>query len=151
MGANEYYDVTYRYVFDKKLKESGTVGQAFSMEAGGGNTATATSGTQKTTDGDTFKIEKSNNPVTLDKSGQYNGDGKIEWRIVITVKEGTHTLVDSMLKNAQDLSITKEGGQGGWSHTNGTNSITFSQDGTYTITYKTDAVPIPYKDHIQYH
>ena len=147
LGANEYYDITYRYVLNQKLQESGEPGKDFSMEASGGNSLTASSGGQETTDGDGFKIERSDKPVTIGKSGQYDGDGKIEWRIVVTVKPGSeHTLVDEMLINAQELTITKEGGSGGYTHTNGSNSITFNQPGTYTIVYKTDAEAIPYVD-----
>ena len=142
------YDVTYRYVLDQKLQETGTAGSEFTMTAGANNSVEATSGSQKISDGDNFYIERSNKPVTINKSGKYNGSDKIEWIVSLSLKEGPHTMVDDMLAEASDISITKEGGgsQGtDWEWTD-EKTIKFITDGNYTVTYSTPATPTAYVD-----
>ena len=143
LGANGSYTVKYRYILSQKLQETGEEGATFKMEASGNNSVTASSGGLTTSDGDNFKIEKSNNPVTINKTGKYDNDGKIEWKIIVELKNGNHTLVDDMFKDAIDLRVHP---QGGVHVTASENKIVFDHPGTYEITYKTNAPAIEFSD-----
>ncbi len=131
------YTVTYRYYLDKDLTADLQDGDT-RLEASGSNTAIAETSKIHDSDNDGFSYVKSDQPVEVAKTGSYDASThKITWTITLKITKDQHDLYDEAFSAAQNLTITREEGNGFTTTQNG-NTIHFNDPGTYTITYTTD-------------
>jgi hypothetical protein len=144
-GGEGSYTVTYRYTLDQEIPQELEEGQK-RVYATGNNTIKAESGPIKHSDSDSFKIEKENKPVSIQKGGQYDPENnKITWTITLTLKNGNHDLRDDMFADANDLHVVKaDGTNAEYTQSADKKTLHFPNAGVYTITYTTDAKPDAY-------